>query len=102
MRLVEATSRRCIAARRISCAASLVTIERIPGNRLSTTSRFWVEPRSIAGVVQADCEELGVSLYPAGGFSSITLAYEAARNINQECDRGAKPATIFYVGDYDL
>src|SRR5450755_2405035 len=30
----------------------------------------WVESRSIAGVLQADCEELAVSLYPCGGFSS--------------------------------
>jgi hypothetical protein len=38
-----------------------------------------VESRSIAGVVQQrDCQELAVSLYPAGGFSSITFAYEAA------------------------
>jgi hypothetical protein len=62
----------------------------------------WVESRSIAGVVQEDCEELAVSLYPAGGFSSITLAYEAAANINYECgDEGRKPATIFYIGDLD-
>src|SRR5262249_4194484 len=33
----------------------------------------WAESRSIAGVIQADCEELAVSLYPAGGFTSMTL-----------------------------
>jgi hypothetical protein len=37
---------------------------------------IWVESRSIAGVIQNECEELAVSLYPAGGFSSITLAFE--------------------------
>jgi hypothetical protein len=59
----------------------------------------WVESRSIAGIVQDLCEELAVSLYPAGGFSSLTLAFEAAGYINQECrDR---PVTIFYIGDYD-
>ena len=42
----------------------------------------WVESRSIAGVVQADCEELAVSLYPCGGFTSWTFAYEAADYIN--------------------
>jgi hypothetical protein len=60
----------------------------------------WVESRSIAGVVQDDCEELAVSLYPAGGFSSITLAYDAAQNINYECGDG-RDCVIIYVGDYD-
>jgi hypothetical protein len=59
----------------------------------------WAESRSIAGVVQDDCEELAVSLYPCGGFSSITLAYEAASYING--DANGRPVTIFYVGDFD-
>ena len=59
----------------------------------------WAESRSIAGVIQADCNELAVSLYPCGGFSSITLCYEAAENINDLVDD--KPVTIFYVGDFD-
>lgn len=60
----------------------------------------WVESRSIAGVVQNDCEELAVSLYPAGGFSSITLAYDAATKINYECGDG-RDCVILYIGDYD-
>jgi hypothetical protein len=60
---------------------------------------IWVESRSIAGVIQQDCEELAVSLYPAGGFSSITLTFEAASHINAIND--GKPVVIFYVGDYD-
>lgn len=60
----------------------------------------WVESRSIAGVLQDDCEELAVSLYPCGGFSSITLAYEAAESIN-ETARGKRGAVIIYIGDYD-
>jgi hypothetical protein len=59
----------------------------------------WCESRSIAGVIEADCEELAVSLYPAGGFSSISLAFEAAEFINQE-HRG-RDVVIFYIGDYD-
>jgi hypothetical protein len=59
----------------------------------------WVESRSIAGVVQADCQELAVSLYPAGGFSSITLAFEAAGHINAANE--GQPVVIFYIGDYD-
>lgn len=61
----------------------------------------WVESRSLAGVVQDDCEELAVSLYPAGGFSSITLAYEAAENINATLSGTGKRAVILYIGDYD-
>lgn len=59
----------------------------------------WAESRSIAGVIERDCRELAVSLYPAGGFASITLAYEAAeamRDIAQE-----RAVVVFYIGDYD-
>jgi hypothetical protein len=59
----------------------------------------WVESRSIAGVIQDVCEELAVSLYPAGGFTSISLAYLAAQYINAEAED--KPVSIFYIGDYD-
>ncbi len=59
----------------------------------------WTESRSIAGVIQDDCEEMAVSLYPAGGFSSGTLAYDAAEYINATA--GAKRVCIFYIGDYD-
>jgi hypothetical protein len=64
-----------------------------------TYCEVWVESRSIAGVVEADCNELAVPLYPAGGFSSITLAYEAAEEINAEHD--GRHLVIFYIGDYD-
>lgn len=60
---------------------------------------IWVESRSLAGVIEDLCEELAVSLYPAGGFSSITLAYEAAGHINRIAD--GKTVNIFYIGDYD-
>ncbi|TGN75935.1 hypothetical protein EOW77_0032215 [Bradyrhizobium yuanmingense] len=59
----------------------------------------WTESRSLAGVVEDDCQELAVSLYPAGGFSSITLAYQSAEAINHYA-RG-RPVVIFYIGDYD-
>lgn len=67
-------------------------------------SRFyvevWCESRSIAGVIQGTCEELAVSLYPCGGFSSITLAYDAAQTINWKC-RDGRDCVIYYIGDYD-
>ncbi|HWG75489.1 MAG TPA: hypothetical protein VN660_01710 [Steroidobacteraceae bacterium] len=59
----------------------------------------WVESRSIAGVIDRDCRELAVSLYPAGGFSSITLAYEAAQMLNRTEDE--RPLRILYIGDWD-
>lgn len=58
----------------------------------------WCESRSLAGVLQSTCEALAVSLYPAGGFSSATLAYEAAREIDAE---ERDEAVVLYVGDYD-
>ena len=58
----------------------------------------WVESRSLAGVLVDTCESLAVSLYPAGGFTSATLAYEAAREIDFE-ERDS--AVVFYVGDFD-
>ncbi len=59
----------------------------------------WVESRSIAGVIQDDCEDLAVSLYPSGGFTSKTLAFEAAGHIN--ATHAGRTVAIFYVGDYD-
>jgi hypothetical protein len=59
----------------------------------------WVESRSIAGVLQDTCEELAVSLYPTGGFSSLTLCYEAAEYLNAVATDRA--VLILYVGDHD-
>ncbi len=56
----------------------------------------WVESRSLAGTLRDLCEELAVSLYPAGGFTSASFAYEAADALNRQ---GA--TVVFYVGDHD-
>ena len=61
----------------------------------------WTESRSLAAVIGNLCEELAVSLYPCGGFTSLTLAYEAAGYINAVVDRREVPAEIIYIGDYD-
>ena len=66
-----------------------------------TYVEVWCESRSLAGVIEADCEDLAVSLYPAGGFSSITLAFQAAEYINEATNFGEKPAHVIYLGDYD-
>ena len=59
----------------------------------------WVESRSLAGVVQNDCRDLAVSLYPAGGFSSATLTYEAVEQVTANYSH--VDWVIFYIGDYD-
>jgi hypothetical protein len=40
-----------------------------------------------------------VSLYPSGGFTSLTLAFEAAETINDV--HNGRDVLIFYIGDYD-
>lgn len=62
---------------------------------------IWCESRSIAGVIERDCRDLAVSLFPAGGFSSLTLAYSSAMGINDATDNGRKAAHVIYIGDYD-
>jgi hypothetical protein len=61
----------------------------------------WTESRSMAGVIEPLCKELGVSLYPSGGFTSLTLAYQAAGHINAQLRETGKKAQILYIGDYD-
>ena len=61
----------------------------------------WCESRSIAGVIERDCQELAVSLYPSGGFTSMTLAYEAACFIESKVGDTDKQPVIIYIGDYD-
>ena len=60
----------------------------------------WTESRSLAGVVQGLCRELAVSLYPAGGFASLSLLYDAARYIERRASN-KESAIVFYIGDYD-
>ena len=69
---------------------------------LSTYVEVWCESRSIAGVIERDCNELAVPLYPTGGFSSLTLTHSAAETIDARV-RGFEHAhvVILYVGDYD-
>ena len=62
--------------------------------------QVWCESRSLAGVLLDECDELAVSIYPAAGFTSLSFAYEAAKEIIGRC-KGGKTARILYVGDYD-
>ena len=78
----------------------------------------WAESRSIAGVIEALCEELAVSLYPAGGFTSHSLVHDCAGNIKNRLKdnttekgfaatfkaaikEGGKPINVIYIGDFD-
>lgn len=65
----------------------------------SARCEVWVESRSIAGVILDTCQELAVSLYPSGGFASLSFLYDTARAINREDD--GRPLIVFYIGDYD-
>ncbi len=59
----------------------------------------WCESRSLAGVIEDTCKENAVSLYPSGGFSSLTLPYDAAELINAAY--GDRIVNVLYIGDYD-
>ena len=59
----------------------------------------WTESRSIAGVIEATCREYAVSLYPSGGFASLSLGFEAAEHVLQM--PGDRPVEVIYIGDYD-
>jgi hypothetical protein len=61
----------------------------------------WCESRSIAGVILQVCEEYCVDLYPASGFSSLSLTYDSAVGIYRKTNHGEKPAHVLYIGDYD-
>ena len=66
-----------------------------------TYCEVWSESRSAASVVRDDCQALGVSLYPAGGFTSLTLAYEAAIQIAHAVRDTDRDIEIIYIGDLD-
>ena len=67
-----------------------------------TYVEVWCESRSIAGVIEDDCDELAVSLYPCGGFPSLSLVFEAAQEINRTlADSPIRRAVVLYVGDFD-
>lgn len=64
-----------------------------------TYVEVWTESRSMAGVIRNVIDELAVPLYAAGGFTSLTLAFQAAEHI-RELAKG-RPVRIIYVGDWD-
>ena len=68
----------------------------------ATYVECWCESRSIAGVIEDNCRELAVSLYPCGGFASLSLCFEAASEINRSlADAPIRRVVVLYVGDFD-
>jgi len=62
-----------------------------------THVEVWVEKKALIGVLHPVCDEFGVSLYPCGGYSSISFAYDAAEQL-----RGLdKRIVIYHLGDFD-
>lgn len=59
----------------------------------------WSESRSIASILMDDCDELAVSLFPCGGFSSLSFVHSAAEHHNYSGDK--RPLQVLYIGDYD-
>jgi hypothetical protein len=68
---------------------------------LDVYCEVWCESRSVASVILNDCQDLAVSLYPAGGFTSLSLPFEAARFIRGAVGDTVKRVVILYIGDYD-
>ena len=68
-------------------------------SQADTYVEVWTESRSMAGVIRDVIDELGVPLYAAGGFSSLSLVSDAAEHIRALArDR---PVRILYIGDWD-
>ena len=68
----------------------------------STYVEVWCESRSIAGVIEDDCEDLAVSLYPLAGFPSLSIVFEAAQQINRTlAGSTCLRVVVVYVGDFD-
>jgi hypothetical protein len=59
--------------------------------------QVWLEKEALAGVIEPICNRWDVPLVPARGYSSLSLLYEAA----QDLDSKNRPAKIFQFGDGD-
>lgn len=60
----------------------------------------WAESRSIASVIQRDCNQLAIDLFPCGGFSSLSFVHEAAEQNNTRISDD-RPLVVLYIGDFD-
>jgi hypothetical protein len=58
---------------------------------------LWVEKKALIGVLWPIVREYDIALYPAGGFTSLSFANDAAEEIASY----EKPTVIYHLGDYD-
>jgi len=59
--------------------------------------QVWLEKEALAGIFEPICKRWDVPLYPARGYSSLTMIHDAAKDLEAK-DR---PARILHFGDYD-
>jgi len=57
----------------------------------------WLEKRALVGQLYPICNEFGVKLYPCGGYTSISFAFEAA----MELRKIQEPIYIYHLSDFD-
>jgi len=62
--------------------------------------QIWMEKEALAGVAWEVTQDMGVSLWVARGYSSISYLHQAAGHINSALDAG-KTAYIYNLGDHD-
>ncbi|MES3628954.1 MAG: hypothetical protein PPP56_02185 [Longimonas sp.] len=62
--------------------------------------QVWMEKEALAGVAWDVTEDMGVSLWVARGYSSISYLHHAAQHINNALEAG-KTAYIYNLGDHD-
>jgi hypothetical protein len=58
---------------------------------------IWLEKRALVNQILPICQEYGVKLFPCGGYSSISFAYEAAT----EWGDPDKVVYIYHLSDFD-
>lgn len=67
---------------------------------LSDYIQIWMEKEALAGVAWDVTEDMGVGLWVARGYSSISYLHNAAQHINNALQAG-KTAYIYNLGDHD-
>ena len=73
-----------------------------PWKYAAAVVQVWCESRSLAGVLEDDCNDMVVDLFPCGGYASLTLAYDGAQRIKRLCEKfEVDEVVIVFVGDYD-
>jgi len=59
--------------------------------------QVWLEKEALCGIFEPICQRWDVPLYPARGYSSLTMIHDAAKDL----ERKDRPARVLHFGDYD-